>query len=45
MQKFLRTVEGFNPSPAENVLPGSIATLDKTPGRTRPSRPPLLGQR
>lgn len=45
MQKFLRTVEGFNPCPAENELPGSIATLDKTPGRTRPGRAPPLGQR
>ena len=36
MQTFLRTVEGFNPRPAETALPGSIATPDKTPGNTRP---------
>lgn len=36
MQKFLRTVEGLNPSPAENALPGSNATSDKTPSRMRP---------
>jgi hypothetical protein len=31
MQAFLRTVAGFDPSPAEGGLPGSAATSDKMP--------------